>query len=170
LLVNGEVGTAFCSREGGAWTDAATSCNAVHVADTVNTGTVKEGDVTNDIKSDNALAGLVVVVTVITQATPNQDGTAHFQTFIDVTGGAEPTADQQKAICDAIKTSLATHLGVDAGTVKCELTKKGNKRQTGVTTQYVADLTVGTPASNVQSGAASVVPVLALAAAALAAF
>jgi len=106
----------------------------------VNNGHVTEADITNDLAESRPATGFTVIVTVITEATRNSDGSAHFQTFVDVTGDAVPNADQLRDICRGISNSLSTHLGIDVSEIKCELTPRSNKR---ATTSYVADLTVG---------------------------
>jgi len=158
LTVNGKTGSVFCAGENGdyilaAGADAVAAVCAADTAQTgVNSGTVTPQEVTNDIAQDESLAGLIVVVTVITQAANDADGAAHFQTFVDVIGDAAPTPGQMELICHAIKVSLATHLTVDVGLVQCHLDGV-NKR---MTSSYVASLTVG-GRSNMQGGAAGVV-------------
>jgi len=95
---------------------------------------------------------LIVIVTVITDAEVGDDGTAHFQTFVDVTGDAAPTENQKKAICEGIKKSLSTRLNVDSRLVQCALSERTTTKR--ATSSYVADLTVGS-SSNVQGNSAS---------------
>jgi len=147
LTVRGETGPQFCAREGGVWSGARTTstvsdvCKVSDVVNNVNSGTVTEAAVNNDLATNAPLQGFIVVVTVITEASHNSDGSAHFQTYVDVTGAAEPTLDERKVICNGIASSLATHLNINVSEIKCAMTLHvGVKR---VTNSYVADLTVG---------------------------
>jgi hypothetical protein len=121
--------------------------------------------VNHDLETEAPLPGFIVVVTVITEAGHNEDGSAHFQTFVDVTGDVEPNTDQKGTICRGISRSLANHLTINESEIKCDL-----NRRTGVkraTTSYVADLTVGQQSAGAFHVAASIALI---ASAALAAF
>jgi len=165
LTVNGETGPTYCHRLGGAWaasrvTDAvADICQVSDVVQKLNSGDVTPGDVNNDLASTPPVNGFIVIVTVITEAGHNADGSAHFQTFVDISGDTAPNADQKHGICNGIANSLATHLNIERSKIKCELTQTAKR----ATSSYVADLTVGQQTA----GAASVVASVALIATAL---
>jgi hypothetical protein len=165
-----------CEREGGVRvypghceSNAATPTGAVdgapdeidEVVGDINAGAVNENDLTTDVNNaPNTPTTLIIVVTVITEAKRDENGNAHFQTFVDITGDVEPTQAQLDAICDSIKEGLAKRLSVDIVKIQCRLSKKSQKR---VTSTYVADMTVSET-----SGAATIVPILALFSAAVA--
>jgi len=170
---------AFCTHESGALVtscDAAIPPSVVHhdgpvaaaVTDAVsliNSGGVTENQVNNDLNNAQPLVGFTVIVTVITQAQDNADGTAHFQTFVDVIGPTVPSADQQHSICTSIRNVLSTHLHLPASGIECALSPRPTSKRQAVTSSYVADMTV----SNMRSGASHVmVSAAALAAVAVA--
>jgi len=122
----------------------------------INAGDVTESHINDDLNKAQPAAGFTVIVTVITEAAANTDGSAHFQTFVDVYGNGTPTEDDKKSICHGLATSLETHLGVPAGTVACTLTLKPTaKRQT--TTSYIADMNVGGQSNSLQTAAPAVI-------------
>jgi len=163
--VRGETGEAFCKREQGTWAAARVAegvdrCHAVTATDAVNSGQVTETAVNNDVatesSSDNRLNGWIVVVTVITQANNNDDGSSHFQTFVDITGDSTPTETQLTAVCEALQKSVSTHINIPVTEIKCKLNPKTAKRAlAAMTSSYVADMTVNAPAS--QDSASSAV-------------
>jgi hypothetical protein len=119
---------------------ATASGDAGAVIGAINSGQVNENTINQDINtSPSGINGYIVVVTVITQAAPDSDGNAHFQTFVDVSGSVAPNDNDKKAICSAIGDSLATHLKVNRVQVQCGLTSKSKRR---ADFQYVADLVV----------------------------
>jgi hypothetical protein len=117
---------------------------------------VTETDINSDLAASNPAQGLIVIVTVITEAAHNADGSAHFQTFVDVTGDAEPTPTQRHDICRGIANSLSRHLQMDASGIKCELNPRATNGVKRVTSSYVADLTVGQQSSGAFLVAASI--------------
>jgi len=170
---------AFCTHESGA---LVTSCDAaippsvahhdgpvaVAVTDAIakiNSGAVTETQVNNDLNAAQPLVGFTVIVTVITQAQNNADGTGHFQTFVDVIGPTAPTTEQQHSICTSIRNVLSTHINLPASGIECALTPRATVKRQAVTSSYVADMTV----SNMSNGASHVmVSAAALAAVAVA--
>jgi hypothetical protein len=124
---------------------------------------VNENTINQDI-SANAPAGIngyIVVVTVITQASPDSAGNAHFQTFVDVSGSVAPNDNDKKAICTKIGDSLAKHLNVGRPQVSCDLTAKSKRR---AEYQYVADLVVTSDNETGVAAAVIVSPLLVVAA------
>jgi len=160
LTVRGETGPQFCAREGGVWSNSRATdrvedvCHVADVVNNVNSGVVTEAEVNHDLETDAPLAGFVVVVTVITQAERNQDGSAHFQTFVDVTGDFELNADQKRLVCRGIARSLALHLTINDTEIKCDLNPRTTVKR--ATTSYVADLTVGQQSAGAFHVAASI--------------
>jgi hypothetical protein len=156
LLVNGETGPHFCEREGGTWyaSNEHDVCVGSTAADGVNNGSVTEADVSKDLEDDAPLTGCNLIVTVITQASRKEDGSSHFQTFVDADCLVKPTGDQLHSICESIAKSLSTRLGVEKVKINCELTETvSNKR---LVSSYVADLTVNQQSSSASVALASV--------------
>jgi len=143
-------GTAGSTTTGGDATPAETT----KVIDTINSGTVNENTINQDIstKAPSGINGFIVVVTVITQAASDSNGNAHFQTFVDVTGSTVPTETDKTAICNAIGDSLATHLGVTRDQVSCDLTAKSRRR---ADYQFVANLLVA-PTDSLQQASVAI--------------
>jgi len=165
LTYNGETGPDFCTREGGVWSISKDICTAASTVGAINNGAVSEDDVNKDLSTNtatNGASGYTVVVLVITDAGADSQGNAHFKTFIDVTGDAQPGAADQEKICAAVSSSLATHLGVSADAIQCSLTIQNKKRAT--TYSYLADMTVyGSSNIGTGNGVEAVVPVVAVA-------
>jgi hypothetical protein len=161
LTRNGETGPHFCEREHGTWSVARDSCEGATVVGAVNNGEVSRDTVNHELETASSAPGYIIIVTVITQAEPNEDGSAHFQIFIDVTSDLKPNAEIEERICGAVKASLVKILGVLEDDVHCDLHDAPTKKR--ATFSYVADMTVGGPTDNIgQSRGALIVPLIAL--------
>jgi hypothetical protein len=158
LLVLEQNGPDYCIHAGGTWVPASSNdvahiCAPDAATTGINGGGVTAGDVTNDIAADDSLAGLIVIVTVITKVENDIQGRAHFQAFVDVIGDLVPTPAQEKLIRDSIRSSLAKLLTIDIGEIDCVFEPRTKR----LTSSYIALLTVGGPPNNMQgTGAAAV--------------
>jgi len=104
------------------------------------------------------LNGWVIVVTLITSAEHNADGSTRLQAFVDVSGPGVPNNDQLHLICTGIANSLATHLGISSTSINCVINPKPvKKRELEQTTtgSYIADLAVNQP-SNLQGSSGAI--------------
>jgi hypothetical protein len=103
-----------------------------------------------------------VIVTVITEAHNRGDGTARFQTFVDVIGPNEPPLADRRSICNSIADVLANRLQLAKEGIACDLLPRTTVKR--VTSSYVAELTVSnysSPASHVVLSAAVAVAAIA---------
>jgi hypothetical protein len=164
LTRNGETGPDFCTREKGTWSDSQDICTAAATVGAVNNGEVNHETVNQDLANDaSSTPGYIVVVLVITQAEPREDGSARFQVFIDVSGSTRPLPADEERFCTAVRSSLAKHLGVDVNDIICDIFDAPTKKR--ATYSYIADMTVGGPTTNIQGNSGSLaVPMIVLAA------
>jgi hypothetical protein len=130
-------------------------CHAIQAASAVNTGAVTTQDMNSALSTDSKLTGLLIVVTVITQAEHKADGSTHWQVFIDVSGASLPSADQLEAICKRAAEISGSRLNIPSLEIKCDLKPKATKRQ--ITQSYIADLTVNQQPHNNMEGSAGVI-------------
>jgi len=129
------------------------------VTEKINSGELTESLINNDVNKESHLDGFVVIVTVVTEAKHEGEGKSNFKTFVEVTGDRDPTNDEKKHVCDALKKSVSGHLQIKTEGIDCDLTFKSVANKKRVINTYVADMTVD---STQTLGAGSVVVSVAL--------